>query len=75
MTIVRQPEREMGRQVAQLLIERILGIYTGEPREIILPARVVIRRSCGAQIKPGGALSGDGEVPVLAGTDHSWEDD
>ena len=50
MTIVRQPEREMGRQVAELLIERILGVYDGEPREIVLPAHLVIRRSCGAQL-------------------------
>jgi LacI family transcriptional regulator len=73
MTIVRQPEREMGRQVAGLLIERILGAYTGEPREIVLPAHLVIRRSCGAQLAP--AVSSGGNAAAPAAVDHSWEDD
>jgi len=79
MTIVRQPEREMGQQVARLLIERILGIYTGEPREIILPAHLVIRRSCGARLAPAVAVVDGGNVAVPeavgAATVHSWEDD
>jgi LacI family transcriptional regulator len=79
MTIVRQPEREMGRQVAQLLIQRILGLYTGEPREIVLPAQVVIRRSCGAQLESPleqqPAAAEDGNAPPPMGAHHSWEDD
>jgi DNA-binding LacI/PurR family transcriptional regulator len=79
MTIVRQPERDMGRQVAQLLIERVLGIYTGEPREVVLPAQVVIRRSCGAPQTPPPAVkaaaNGDGNAPFQDGAHHSWEDD
>ena len=39
MTIVRQPEREMGRRAAQMLIERILGVYEGEPRELVRQRR------------------------------------
>lgn len=70
MTIVRQPEREMGRQVASLLIERIRGTYTGEPREIVLPAQLVIRRSCGARLADEGGSATAAEVAV-----HSWEDD
>lgn len=73
MTIVRQPEREMGRQVAELLIERILGVYDGEPREIVLPAHLVIRRSCGAQL--AAAANNDGNATAAAAADHSWEDD
>jgi LacI family transcriptional regulator len=79
MTIVRQPEREMGRQVAQLLIERILGIYTGESREIVLPAQLVIRRSCGAKLAlpvlAGMANADGGNVAAPPVTVHSWEDD
>lgn len=75
MTIVRQPEREMGRQAAQMLIERILGVYEGEPRELVLPAQVVIRRSCGAQKPLLGAASADGNVLIPNNTNHSWEDD
>lgn len=75
MTIVRQPEREMGRQVAQLLIERVLGVYTGEPREIVLPAQMVIRRSCGARQAQELAAGKDGNVLLPQSTNHSWEDD
>jgi LacI family transcriptional regulator len=75
MTIVRQPERDMGRLVAQLLIERILGIYTGAPREIVLPADVVIRRSCGAKLGAAPALNFDGNVASTPATVHTWEDD
>lgn len=79
MTIVRQPEHEMGRQAAQLLTERILGKYTGEPREIVLPAQVIIRRSCGAQqsaLSPAaGTASQDGNASTLRRANHSWEDD
>ncbi len=69
MTVVRQPEQEMGRQVTQLLIERILGDYTGSPREVVLPAQVVIRRSCGAQQRQNGA------APLPGKPTHLWDDD
>lgn len=75
MTIVRQPEREMGWQVARLLIDRILGVYTGEPREVVLPAQLVIRRSCGARLAPAAALVDGGSVAAPAATAHTWEDD
>jgi LacI family transcriptional regulator len=75
MTIVRQPEREMGRQVARLLIERILGIYTGEPREIVLPAHVVIRRSCGAGLAAAGEAPPAGAAMPATLPTHTWEDD
>jgi LacI family transcriptional regulator len=79
MTIVRQPEREMGRQVATLLIDRILGVYTGEPREIVLPAHLVIRRSCGARPAPlagsSAATVGGSNAAASAVAVHSWEDD
>ncbi len=75
MTIIRQPEREMGRLAGQLLIERVLGSYRGEPREIVLPATLVIRRSCGAQQSAPGS-SADG-APGLSHVPapHVWEDD
>jgi DNA-binding LacI/PurR family transcriptional regulator len=75
MTIVRQPEHEMGRQVARLLIERVLGVYTGEPREVVLPAQVIIRRSCGGQQAQELAAGEVGNAPFPRGANHSWEDD
>lgn len=74
MTVVRQPEHEMGKQVTQLLIERILGDYTAEPRELVLPAQLVIRRSCGAQQgKPAMLFDSKGQNPT--GADFMWDDD
>lgn len=76
MTVVRQPEHEMGRRVTQLLIERILGVYTGPAREIVLPARLVVRRSCGAkQDHNAGAVKYAGGAFPSVGANHVWDDD
>lgn len=74
MTVVRQPEHEMGRQATQLLIERVLGNYTGEPREIVLPAKLIVRHSCGAQQNRNGALIGN-NGQILDGLGYRWDDD
>ncbi len=67
MTVARQPEHEMGQSVAQLLIERILGVYSGTPREIVFPAQLVIRRSCGAaQVESRESPVHDGETLGVA---------
>lgn len=72
MTIVRQPEREMGYTVGKMLIERILGEYTGEPREVVLPAHLIVRRSCGAQL---AARNGFANNLAMSASEHVWEDD
>jgi hypothetical protein len=72
MTVVRQPEHEMGQQVTQLLIDRILGTYTGPPREVVLPAQLVVRQSCGSkrsEIEQAQSQS-QGNFP-----EHFWDDD
>jgi LacI family transcriptional regulator len=66
MTVVREPEREMGRRATQFLVERIAGSYAGPPREEVLPARLIVRRSCGAS---------PAEVSPGAGARMTWEDD
>jgi LacI family transcriptional regulator len=76
MTVVRQPEHEMGRRVTELLIERILGVYTGPAREVVLPAQLVVRRSCGAaQNLKNGMFDPHGEPFSSAAVDHVWDDD
>lgn len=72
MTVVRQPEHEMGRRVTELLIERILGVYTGPARDVVLPAQLVVRRSCHAQDLKG---SMSGQTFSAAAVDHVWDDD
>lgn len=67
MTVARQPEIDMGRHAARLLFDRILERYDGPPREVVLKAQLVIRRSCGASLHEDTNAIGTG--------DHVWEDD
>lgn len=75
MTVARQPEHEMGCRVTQLLIERIMGIFSGAPREIVLPAKLVIRRSCGGgRDENGKSTVSNGEGAGKA-DGYVWDDD
>lgn len=47
LTTVAQPSYELGKQAAQLLLPMMTGKQTREPCTIVLPARLVIRESCG----------------------------
>ena len=67
MTVARQPEIDMGRQAAHLLFDRILERYDGPPREVVLNAQLVIRRSCGANLRE--------DRNVTRKVNHVWEDD
>lgn len=48
LTTVWQPQRELGATAAEILIQRLQGSLTGEPRLVTLKTKLVIRRSCGA---------------------------
>ena len=47
-TVVSQPAYEIGTEAATLLLERLTGEAPGEPRSIILPSEVIVRRSTAA---------------------------
>jgi DNA-binding LacI/PurR family transcriptional regulator len=47
LTTVRQPTAEMGRRAVQLLLERVLSGPDGEPIEIVLRPRLIVRRTSG----------------------------
>lgn len=49
LTTMHQSRYEMGRLGIQLLTERITR-GEGEPREVILPTRLIVRRTCGGAI-------------------------
>jgi LacI family transcriptional regulator len=51
LTVMAQPAYTMGRLAMQLLLDRLDGTETGSPREVILPPRLLIRRSCGAELE------------------------
>lgn len=72
MTVVRQPEHEMGQQVTQLLIDRILGTYIGPPREVVLPAQLVVRQSCGSKRKESEQAQSQ---PQENSHERRWDDD
>lgn len=48
LTTVAQPMREMGKQAACLLLERIGNGSAAAPQQILLEPKLVVRRSCGA---------------------------
>lgn len=50
LTTVEQPAFELGQQAVRALIQRIENPAT-EPQRIILPTRLIVRRSCGAYLK------------------------
>jgi LacI family transcriptional regulator len=48
LTVISQPGREMGREAARLLLDRIAKRRTGAPVRWMLPTRLHVRESCGA---------------------------
>lgn len=52
VTVVSQPNVEMGRRGAELLFSRIFQRDTPtKPKQIVLPVELIIRRSCGASLR------------------------
>lgn len=47
LSVVQQPSELLGRESARLLFERLKKSLQGPPRTIVLPAKLVIRESCG----------------------------
>ena len=45
MTVVVQPAYEIGRQAAALLLERLAGAPVGPSRAVVLPGKLIVRRS------------------------------
>ena len=47
ISAVRQPTEAFGYEAARLLFERIRRDFTGKPRSILLPTKLILRESCG----------------------------
>jgi LacI family transcriptional regulator, galactose operon repressor len=47
LSVVQQPSEMLGRESARLLFDRLKGHRTQPPRMVVLPARLVIRETCG----------------------------
>src|SRR5690606_38770329 len=59
LTTVAQPAAEIGQQAVKALVRRING-QVDDWQQIILPTRLVIRRSCGAYLKADVPAPPDG---------------
>jgi LacI family transcriptional regulator len=57
LTTVEQPAYRMGREAAQMLVERLRG-YVGPPRSRVLAGELVRRESAGRPLAPVAALGG-----------------
>jgi LacI family transcriptional regulator len=53
LTVIVQPAYEMGVNAAQLLLSRLSASQPLQPREVILPTRLVMRYSCGRFLNLG----------------------
>ncbi|HEY7045700.1 MAG TPA: LacI family DNA-binding transcriptional regulator [Jatrophihabitantaceae bacterium] len=58
LTTVRQPASDMGSRAVKLLLERVKGGPDGEPIEIVLRPKLIVRRTCGAETARAKAPSG-----------------
>jgi LacI family transcriptional regulator len=47
LTTIAQPNYDLGKQAAELLMDRLTGKQPGSPRIVVLPSRLVVRESCG----------------------------
>ena len=50
LSVVMQPAERLGREAAKLLFERLKG-EAGPPRAVVLPTRLILRKSCGCDAK------------------------
>jgi LacI family transcriptional regulator len=54
LTVVAQPAYDMGVNAAQLLLSRLDSEVDLQPRQVVLPSRLIVRYSCGSSIANGG---------------------
>ncbi len=45
LTVVSQPAYEIGRQAAEMMLERLTGDPPSEPRTVVLASELIVRRS------------------------------
>ena len=60
LSTVAQPTYEIGRAATDILIDKLEGIVT-EPRHLVLPAKLVVRATCGGDV--GSRLKHNGSRP------------
>ena len=56
LTVVAQPAYDMGTNAAQLLFSHLDNEAAWQPRQVVLPTRLIVRYSCGWQRRQDGQL-------------------
>jgi LacI family transcriptional regulator len=56
LTVIDQPAETMSKVAAQLLLERIGGVFITGARAITFPGDLIVRESCGARLPSPGSL-------------------
>jgi LacI family transcriptional regulator len=64
LTAAAQPAYEMGRRATELLLARLAGSGPADCQDVILPVQIIVRRSSGLPIAPGGTIR-PGADPVV----------
>jgi LacI family transcriptional regulator len=57
LTVVSQPAYDMGANAAGLLLARLASPAAARPRCVVLPVRLIVRRSCGSTSAAGASSS------------------
>ncbi|MBI2297509.1 MAG: substrate-binding domain-containing protein [Armatimonadetes bacterium] len=58
LTVATQPAHAMGRRAVELLLDRLHGRAPDEPRQVVLPTEVVVRRSSGGPLRAQSTVGG-----------------
>jgi len=62
LTVVVQPAYDMGINAAQLLLSRLDSEVPLKARHVVLPARLIVRYSCGSQLPAAARAAGEAAV-------------
>jgi LacI family transcriptional regulator len=54
LTVVAQPVYDLGMNAAQLLLSRLASQVPLQPRQVVLPVRLIVRHSCGSRLTKNG---------------------
>jgi LacI family transcriptional regulator len=54
LTVVAQPVYDLGMNAAQLLLSRLESQVPLQPRQVVLPVRLIVRHSCGSRLTQNG---------------------
>lgn len=70
LTVIAQPARTFGTVATQLLLDRLDGREESRPRKVVLPAELIVRASCGAQLAIRTEQTASERIEAAPATPH-----